>query len=206
MAFRRRGLLPDIRLSSTRCLRPVAAPGGPLGRCGRGGRFCCRLHGCRSLASRRWSSGALRRAHGFDHRSRSSLGGFARLHTCRLLQLGVLLAQPGDGALQPDDLMLELRLAQLWCGRRCCLPGCRTRRACKRRCSRLSGRRLHPVLRAGRTAEPLPGCRRGCASGRGAGRLGAAGHGVVLDHERVARSLWTQETIRKLPDIPAFAE
>ena len=171
MALRRRGLLLDIRLDNRRCLRPRAAPGGPIGCCRCGRRLRYRLHGCRSLASRRWSSGTLRCAPGFDHRSRSSLGGFMRLRACRLLELGVLLAQPGDGALQLDDLRLELGLAQLRrCRCHCRLSECCASRARNGRGLRWSGR-LNPVLRAGRAAKPLPESRLGSSPGRAAGRL-----------------------------------
>ena len=175
MVLGRRGLLLDVRSGSRRRLRFGAAPGGSLGCCGRGRCFRCWFHGCCRLATRRWSSGALWCRPSLGNRGRSRLRGFASPCADRVLQLGALLAQPGDGALQLDELRLEFRLVQLRRGGCCCLPGCRLRRACKRRCFRFSsGRRF--VLRAERAAKALPGCGFRCTLGRGAGRLGASSH------------------------------
>ena len=86
---------------------------------------------------------------------RGSLRGIRGLLVRRLLQLGVLLAQPVNGALQLDDLPLELRFSSSF--DRCCrLSGCGAGRASSSRSDRF-GRCLYPVLRAKWAADPLLG-------------------------------------------------
>ncbi len=180
------------RLGSARRPRPGGAPGRFAGCC-RHGRRILRLGRRRfcdgsCIPPRRRGSSALC---GGGARRRGSLRGIPGLLTCCLLQFGVLLAQPGDGALQLDDLRLELRLVQPRRSDRGRLPylaGC----ACNGRDVRLGDRR-HFVLRAERTARTLPGHRIGCSPAGGAGCFGSASHWNIHSDE-VSFSDYTDAT------------
>ena len=176
MAVMRSVLVRDIRSGSTLPLCLDAAAGSPLGCCRRGRCLRCRLCLGSDATSRSRSSSTLRRPPGSGDRRGNSL-----LTRC-MLKLGVLLAQPQDGTLQLDDLLLEFRLARLRCGGGWRLSGCRAHRARNSCCFRRGGN-LRPVLRAERTAKSLPGCWLSYTLHGLANRLGRACHRCIHDEK-----------------------